>query len=122
MPNPIERAVPIYVNDQKVGEATSGSFDIDPGVALHIAQDMTAISRGVVTCKMKMNTLIPVLGLKQNFFLTVLNQQDCDVQLYIGGQFFTYAGIISGAAVKWDVAKGTCDGDWDFIGTAPAPQ
>ena len=122
MSNPIELAVPVYVNDAKIGEVMSGNFDIDAGVSMQIAQDATAIARGSVTCKMKIATIVPTAGLKSDLYSTTINQVDCEVQMFVGGRYMSFTGIISGCSTKWDVAKGTCDGDWDFMGTAPATQ
>lgn len=122
MANPIERAVPVYVAGSKIGEATEGDYDIDAGVTMEIADDETAFALGRVTCKMNITTIIPVSGMKTNLFGMVIAQQQASCQLYINGAFMTFNGIMTGCSSKWNQAKGTCSGSWNFIGATPAQQ
>jgi len=120
--NPILRPVPVYVGSAKIGEGKSGSFQINPNVALEPAQDETGISCGVVTCEVDLDTIMPVAGMKTSLLAMSINQTQVSVQLYVDAGFVTFEGIISGANVKWDVAKGSCDGNWKFIGASPSPN
>ena len=122
MSNPIERACPFYVNDVKIGEVMSGSFDVDPGVTMQEADDQTAFALGRVKCKSQITSIIPTSGMKTNLMAILIGQIQCSIQIYIGGAYMAFDGIMSGGSVKWDHSKGTCDGSWSFEGVSPTPQ
>lgn len=122
MANPIERACPFYVNDSKIGEVMTGSFTVDGGITMQIADDETAFALGRVTCKTEITSIMPTSGMKTDLMAILIGQTQCSIQLFIAGKFVSFNGIMSGGSVKWDQAKGTCDGSWNFEGVTPAEQ
>jgi hypothetical protein len=116
---PIVRPVPIYVNQQKVGDATEGTYEIDGGREMQVADAGVAFSRGRVTCKMDISTIVPVRGQRVRLSKLLIGQADVRVQLPIDGETHTFDGVIATGSYQWNHAKGACTGKFAFLGAAP---
>lgn len=116
MANPIERASPFYVNDNKIGEATEGSFDVDGAITMEIGDDQIAFAAGRVTIKAEVSTFVPVAGMKYKLDAVCEKQSDVVGQFFYNGAFRTFEGKMSGYSGSWNHAKGTCSGKWSFMG------
>lgn len=119
MANPIIRPLPIYVNSDKVAEATEGTWEIDGAVALQIADGGTGISRGRVTVKASIKTIVPVKGQRVKLMQLCLGQKDVTLELFAEGQFIKADGILSSYGYEWNHANGTATGSSSFIGATP---
>lgn len=116
MSNPIVRNAPFYVNNTKIGEATDGSFDHDGAMTMEIGDDQVAFARGRPTIKASISTFIPVAGMKSRLDDVCENQQDCTAQFFVNGRMRTFDGVLMSYGYKWEAAKGTCTGSFDFTG------
>jgi hypothetical protein len=117
--SPIVRPVPIYVNQNKVGDATEGSYEVDGGREMHVTDAGVAFSRGRVTCKMDITTIVPVKGMRVRLMELLIAQKDVSVQLPVDGKLHAFDGVITTGGYNWNHAKGACTGKFSFLGATP---
>lgn len=119
MANPIIRPVPIYVNGDKVAEATEGDWDTNGGVALAPAADVVGITRGTVTVKCNFSTIVPVKGQRVRVMELCIGQADIGIEVFVDGQSLKADGVLESAGYSWNQEKGACTGKSVFIGAQP---
>lgn len=119
MANPIIRPIPIYVNNDKVAEATKGTWKINGNVSLEIAADSVGVKRGRPTVACTFNEIVPVKGRRVDAQKLCASQVDITVEILVEGRMQKSDGVIDGSNLEWDYASGACMGDSSFIGGPP---
>lgn len=119
MANPIIRPFPIYVNGDKVAEATKGSWDIQGNVSLAIAADSVGVQRGRPTVKCSFDEIVPVKGRRVQAMKLCAGQVDVSIEIFAEGGMIKSDGVFDGSNLQWDYANGQATGTSTFIGGSP---
>ena len=116
----IIRALPLYVNGQKIGEVSSGTYDINTNDQAQVGTEgYMGHADGATLTSIKASCVIPVVGMQQVFDSTMASRAYVSVGIPANGKFQKFDARITQASYKWDFKNGNAMGDFTFEGGAP---
>ena len=119
MATPIITPVPLLLGSQKIGEVTTGTFDINANISQQICDAGVVNQVGRSTCTLNFSVLIPKGGLKQNLFAKLLGKADITAILRLNGQMHKTVGKLTTGKASWNWADGSCSGEFTLVGDEP---
>ena len=114
------RVFPIYLNNKKIAEMTSNSYDINPGDEAQIGIDgLIGFSDGVTITKIDTDCIIPVKGMTTRIVDVMLKKQYCQVGIFADGKIHQIDCRVTHGNYSSDAKTGRAMGKFSFEGGAP---
>lgn len=116
----IFRAFPLYYQNKKVAEITSGTYDVAPGDEMQVgAEGIMGYSDGTLVTKIEADCIVPVKGLSVTILSDMLAKKYVSVGLVVDGKSHQLDMRITHASYNWDSKAGTAKGKFTFEGGKP---
>lgn len=122
MAKPVIRAMAFYWKDKKAATVNQTSVKIKSGrSALMGAEGLLAFSRGAVMFDIDIDEVVPVSGSTTvDDIAAILNQEDVDVAVTLGGKIFRVTMAVISADYQSDTETGKCTGKITLSGGKPS--
>lgn len=122
MATPIVQPIKMYVDNIEVADATSGSYEINPGITPQVTDQGIVFQQGTTQLTATINTVIPTAGMTARLFESTLAKNDVSMMLLMDSKIHTFTGKLTAASANWDWSNGAANGTFSFIGSTPKIQ
>lgn len=111
MANLVVRAGSTYINDTKVAEASEAEITFNPKrTGMYGADGWMGLTRGAVNMDVRVTILVPVSGNTPDFVNDLVNQNDVELAMVIGGYIFRGTGGYNSGTMRYVTETGRCEG------------
>lgn len=114
------RAAPVYVDNRKIAEIESGTYEHNSNDEAHIGvEGYIGHSDGADMCTVSFNTVTPVAGHEFALKQVILDKRYVQIGLPIDGGYEAWEGRMLSRSYNWDSKTGSCKGSFKFEGGKP---